>query len=116
MALTDFEIRRYQQIVDEFLNEYSPINCSGDMLNCYFEGPGKLVVELFSLLGSATEVGGDKVMAEFSEADRLWSIYFKDSKQQWRTYDPLSKVKRLNEFLNEIRFFISNRLILRSCS
>ena len=117
MALTEFEIKRYQKIVDDFSFECLSYGYSDWISGCSFEESGCVTIEMFSFYEcSEINSGSDRVKAEFSEVDKVWSIYFEDSENEWKSYDPLSKVRRLSDFLEVVRFFLINRsfLILNS--
>jgi hypothetical protein len=104
MAISEFETKRCEQIVQRYLDGRRPppphIRSEVD-LGCRVIGQS---VEMFEIRQVWKGKPGEKMEHPFAKATyvkskAVWKIYWQQADLKWHRYEPNSEVKNIEEFL-----------------
>ncbi len=105
MAISEFEIKRCEKDLEKFMCKHRPPAHIRSEVDIGYRIENQSV-ELFEVLSrwdnpqEKTETPIAK--ATFIKAQQIWKIYWQRSDLKWHSYDPVPKVKHLEEFLSVV--------------
>jgi hypothetical protein len=103
MSLSEFETKRFEQIVQRYVDQHRPpphIRPELD-LGCRVNGQS---VEIFEIRPVWRGLPGEKMehpvaKATYVKSRSIWKVYWQRADLKWHRYDPDSEVKSLKGFV-----------------
>ena len=105
MAISEFEIKRCEKDIEKFMSKHRPPAHMRSEVDIRYRIENQSV-ELFEVRPrwdnpqEKTEIPVAK--ATFIKAKQIWKIYWQRSDLKWHSYDPVPKVKYLEDFLSVV--------------
>jgi len=102
MAISEFEIKRCEKYVGEYVAKHRPpAYVRNEVDLCYrIEDQSVLIYELRSLRNKPEQkVEAMVAKTTYVKKDKIWKIFWQMSDMKWHSYEPNPKVKTLEEFL-----------------
>lgn len=102
MAISEFEIKRYEKIVGQYIEKRRPAPHIRSQLDLTFRIEGQSVIiyeirEVWNQPGKKLESPISK--ATYVKSTNTWKIYWQRADLKWHRYDPTPEVKTIEEFL-----------------
>lgn len=103
MALSEFETRKYEKLVGDFIERRRPPLHVRKELDLGFRVKGQSV-EIFEIRPMWRQP--DKIIEEavakatYVRSKKVWKVYWQRADLKWHRYDPDPEVYSLEEFLN----------------
>ena len=105
MALSEFEIKRCEKMLDEFLVEHRPPMHVRNQLDINYRIVNQSV-EIFEIRphfqDPLIQIEKPVAKATFVKIQKLWKVFWQKSDLKWHRYEPVPEVKRLEEFLDVV--------------
>ncbi|MEL0630815.1 DUF3024 domain-containing protein [Psychromonas aquatilis] len=105
MAISEFEIKRYEKELDKFIDEHRPPVHVRDQLDINYKIENQSVV-LFEIRANfrnpSEKLDIPIAKATYVKTQKVWKIYWQKSDLKWHEYEPVAIVKYLEEFLNVV--------------
>lgn len=103
MAISEFEIKRCEQLVQKYLDERRPPVHIRAELDLGYRMNGQSV-EMFEIRPVWQGQAGEKMEHPFAKATyvkskAVWKVYWQRADLKWHRYEPNSEVKSLEDFL-----------------
>ncbi len=102
MAISEFEIKRYEKIVGQYIEKRRPAPHVRNQVDLAFriEGQSVIIYEIRELWIQP----GEKIESPISKATyvkntKTWKIYWQRADLKWHRYEPTPEVKTIEEFL-----------------
>ncbi len=102
MALSEFEIKRIEKIVGDYIDRLRPPPEMRDKVDLAYRISGQSVeiFEIRPLWGDPNEKIEESVAkATYVKSRKIWRIYWLRANLKWYRYDPDPKVDRLEDFI-----------------
>lgn len=113
MVISELEFKRIEKKFDMFFSFYTGDKYFYDCSFSYkFDKSG---VTFYECGLNGVVIGEGLVRAEYNCLDRNWYLKQRGGRNEWFEYEPLPKVSEIDIFLEELRMFINNRIILKMC-
>ena len=117
MALSEFEIKKFEKIVREYIEKHRPPPHIRDEVDLSFRVKGQSVeiFEIRAMWNNPNEKIEESVAkARYAKSSDIWKIYWQRADLKWHSYEPDPEVKTLEEFLkvverDETRFAYSSK-------
>lgn len=111
MVVSEFELERFERKVDSFFLSFKEDRYFDE---CRFDYKfDELGVIFYESMPSTYALRKEIIRADYNSLDRKWYLKGKKANGDWFEYDPLPKVSKVEELLEEIALFISNRVIIK---
>jgi spore coat polysaccharide biosynthesis protein SpsF (cytidylyltransferase family) len=102
MALSEFEIKRTESLVEKFIEKRRPSPEIRDQLDLGFRIKGQSV-EIFEIRpvwnNPKKKIEESVAKATFVKTNKSWKIYWKRADLKWHRYDPDPEVDYIEDFL-----------------
>jgi hypothetical protein len=103
MAFSEFEIKRYEQIVGRYVEGRRPAPSIRPKLDLGSRVKGQ-TVEIFEIRPVWRGKAGEKMespvaKATYVKARRIWRIFWQRADLKWHSYEPVAEVVNLEDFL-----------------
>jgi len=103
MAISEFEIKRCEQLVQKYLDGRRPPAHIRPELDLGYRMNGQSV-EMFEIRPVWKGQPGEKMELPFAKATyvkskAVWKVYWQRADLKWHRYEPNSEVKSLEDFL-----------------
>ncbi len=102
MTISEFEIKRYEKIVGQYIEKRRPAPHVRNQVDLAFriEGQSVIIYEIRELWNQP----GEKIESPISKATyvkntKTWKIYWQRADLKWHRYEPTPEVKTIEEFL-----------------
>lgn len=105
MAISEFEIKRCEKYVSEYIaKNRPPAHVRNEVDLCYrIEDQSILIYELRSLWNKPEQkIESMVAKTTYVKKDKLWKVFWQKSDMKWHSYEPVPTVKTLEEFLSTI--------------
>ena len=106
MAFSEFEVKRYSNLVEEFISLNGPPVHIHDQLKWGYriEGQSIIIFEIRPRWDDPEEKI-ESVIAKttFVKSKQTWKIYWQRADLRWHGYKPVPEVGRLEEFLAVVK-------------
>jgi hypothetical protein len=105
MAISEFEIKKCEKDIEKFMSKHRPPAHIRSEVDIGYRIDNQSV-ELFEVRPrwdnpqEKTETPVAK--ATFIKAKQIWKVYWQRSDLKWHSYDPMPKVKYLEDFLSVV--------------
>lgn len=103
MAFSEFERKRYEKIVDAYVQRRRPPPRLRKELDISFRIRGQSI-ELFEIRPAWREPGkqieNPIIKATYVKRDDCWKVYWQRADLKWHRYDPAPAVKTIQEVLD----------------
>jgi hypothetical protein len=105
MSFSEFEIKRYEKVIREFINKRRPPAHMRNEVDLGFRLTGQSI-EIFEIR-AVWDNPKEKTEQSFAKAtyvkrQNIWKIYWMKSDLKWHKYEPGFEVSELNEFVSII--------------
>jgi hypothetical protein len=103
MAISEFEIKRYEKIVGQYVEKHRPPEHLRDQVDLAFriEGQSVFIFEIREVWNRPGEKMESPIAkATFVKKKKSWKIYWQRADLKWHRYDPAPEVKTIDDFLN----------------
>ena len=105
MAISEFEIKRIEKIVGEFIEKKRPEPHIRDKLDIAFRINGQSF-EVYEIRpqwdNPAIKIEGPIAKATYVKSKKIWKLYWMRGNLKWYSYEPLAQSKSLEKILDEI--------------
>lgn len=105
MALSEFEIKKVERAISEFLTEHRPpqhIRAELD-IGCRLEDQSVYIFEIRPKWNNPSEYHELPVAkSTFVREQRIWKIYWMRQDLKWHSYEPNSQVKTIEQVFNVV--------------
>ena len=102
MALSEFEIKKCEKLVGDFVDKRRPPPHIRDQVDLGFRVKGQSV-EIFEIrpLWNDPERKIEEAVAKttYVKKSKVWNVYWQRADLKWHRYDPRPSVESLEEFL-----------------
>lgn len=103
MAISEFEIKRYEKIVGDYIEKRRPPAEVRDQVDLGFRIKGQSIVifeirEVWNQPDQKVEI--DIAKATYVKRHKIWKIYWQRADLKWHRYDPTPEANSVEEFLN----------------
>ena len=102
MVISEFEIKRYEKIVGQYIEKRRPALHIRNQVDLTFriEGQSVTIYEVREVWNKS----GKKIESPISKATyvkntKTWKIYWQRADLKWHRYEPTPEVKTIEEFL-----------------
>ena len=102
MAFSEFETKKFEKVVDSFIQKRRPPPHIRNELDLGFRIKGQSVeiFEIRPLWQNPKEKMEEPVAkATYVKTQRVWKVYWQRADLKWHRYDPDPEVQTLDEFL-----------------
>jgi len=105
MAISEFEIKRYEKIVGQYIEGRRPPVHVRDQVDLAFRIDDQSVIifeirEIWDQPGKKVESPIAK--ATYVKKTKSWKIYWQRADLKWHRYEPASEVRTIEEFLDVV--------------
>lgn len=106
MAISEFEIKRYEKELEKFLEENRPPAHVREQVDLAYRISGQSV-EIFEIRAGIrdpsqkTEISVAK--STYVKSQKIWKVYWMRQDLKWHRYPPVPQVKHLEEFLKLVK-------------
>ena len=102
MAISEFEIKRYEKIVGQYIEKRRPPAQLRDQVDLAFRVEGQSVIifeirEVWNQKDKKTESPIAK--ATYVKKSNSWKIYWQRADLKWHSYEPTPETKTIEDFL-----------------
>ncbi|MBW1965665.1 MAG: DUF3024 domain-containing protein [Deltaproteobacteria bacterium] len=105
MALSEFEIKRIEKIVGQFVENRRPSPEKRSKLDISFKISGQSF-EIFDIRprwdDPSQKIEGSIAKATFVKSTKNWKLYWKRADMKWHGYEPFQESKSLEKILEVI--------------
>ncbi len=105
MTLSEFEIRRCEKLVGQYVENHRPPAHIRNELDLAFRIKGQSV-EIFEIRPAWREPGvkieSPVAKATYVKAQQIWKVYWQRADLKWHRYDPDPEVKTIEQFLKVV--------------
>ena len=105
MALNEFEEKRIEKIVRQYVEKHRPpphLRSEVD-LSFRLKGQSVEIFEIRSLWSNPNEKIEEAVAkATYVKSRKIWKVFWQRADLKWHRYDPVPEVKILEEFLEVV--------------
>lgn len=102
MAFTEFEKKKYEMIVSEFIKKRRPPLHVRDKVDLNFRIEEQSV-EIFEIRpmwqNPEKKIESAIAKATFVRTQKLWNVYWQRADLKWHSYEPEPEVKELEDFI-----------------
>jgi hypothetical protein len=102
MAFTEFENKRFEKLVGQFIEKHRPSAEMRDKVDLSFRIDGQSIV-IFEIRASFHQPGvkieSNIAKATFVKSQNFWKVYWQRADLKWHSYSPHPQVKAVQEFL-----------------
>jgi len=102
MAISEFEIKRCEKLVGQYVESHRPPTHIRNELDLSFRINGQSV-EIFEIRPAWQRPGvkmeSPVAKATYVKAQKIWKVYWQRADLKWHRYDPDPEVKTIEEFL-----------------
>ncbi len=102
MALTEFEIKRCEKLVGQYIESRRPPAHIRNEIDLAYRIKGQSV-EIFEIRPAwrdpKTRIESPIAKATYVKKNDVWKIYWQRADLKWHRYDPNSEVKSIEKFL-----------------
>ena len=105
MAISEFEIKRYEKIVNQYIDKHRPPEHLRDQVDLAFriEGQSVFIFEVREVWNRPGEKMESPIAkATFVKKKKSWKIYWQRADLKWHRYEPTPEVKTIEEFLTVV--------------
>ena len=102
MAISEFEIKRCEKHVGEYIAKHRPpVHIRNEVdLSFRIEDQSILIFEIRSLFNKVDEkIESMVAKTTYIKKTKTWKIFWHKSDMKWHTYQPQPEVKTLEEFI-----------------
>jgi hypothetical protein len=102
MAISEFEIKRYEKIVGQYIEKRRPAPHVRNQVDLAFriEGQSVIIYELRELWNQPDKkIESPISKATYVKNTKTWKIYWQRADLKWHRYEPTPEVKTIEEFL-----------------
>ena len=105
MAISEFEIKRYEKIVGQYIEKRRPAPPIRNQVDLTFRIEGQNITiyeirEVWNQPGKKIESPISK--AKYVKITKTWKIYWQRADLKWHRYEPTPEVKTIEEFLTVV--------------
>ncbi len=105
MALSEFEIKRIEKLVGEFIESRRPEPSIRDELDISFKISGQSL-EVFEIRprwdDPSIKLEGSIAKATYVKKSKSWKLYWKRADMKWHWYEPFGQSESLEEVIDAI--------------
>ena len=105
MALSEFEIKKIEKIVREYIEKHRPPPHIRSEVDLSFRVKGQSV-EIFEIRpmwnNPKEKIEESVAKATYVKSSDIWKIYWQRADLKWHRYEPDPEVKTLEEFLEVV--------------
>ena len=105
MALSDFEKKRIERIVRDYIEKHRPPAHIRNEVDLSFRVKGQSV-EIFEVRPKwddpSVKIEESLAKATYVKSKRIWKIYWQRADLKWHRYDPEPEVKTIEQFLDVV--------------
>jgi hypothetical protein len=103
MSFSEFETKRFEQIVQRYVDQHRPPPQIRPELDLGYRVNGQSV-EIFEIRPVWRGLPGEKMeqpvaKATYVKSRSIWKVYWQRADLKWHRYDPDSEVKSLEDFV-----------------
>jgi len=105
MTLSEFEQKKCEKIVREYVEKHRPPAHIRDEVDLSFRVKGQSVeiFEIRSMWNDPTEKVEEFVAkATYAKSRNIWKVFWQRADLKWHSYEPEPEVKTLEEFLDVV--------------
>lgn len=105
MAISEFEIKRYEKIVGQYIEGRRPPEHVRDQVDLTFriDGQSVIIFEIREIWNQRDKkVESPIAKATYVKKANLWKIYWQRADLKWHRYEPTAEVKTIEEFLEVV--------------
>ena len=102
MAFSQLEIKRYEKILDQFIQKRRPPPSMRDQLDLAFriEGQNVEIIEIRPRWREPErKIEHPVAKATYVKTQKIWKIYWQRADLKWHCYEPSPEVKTLDLFI-----------------
>jgi hypothetical protein len=102
MAISEFEIKRYEKIVGQYIEKRRPPAHVRSQVDLAFriEGQSVIIFEIREIWNQQDKkVESPIAKATFVKKTNLWKLYWQRADLKWHRYEPTPETKTIEEFL-----------------
>jgi len=102
MALSEFEMKKFEKVVDSFVQKRRPPPHIRNEVDLGFRIKGQSV-EIFEIRPAwqnpTEKIEEPVAKGTYVKTQRVWKVYWQKADLKWHRYDPDPEVQTLDEFL-----------------
>ena len=105
MSLSEFETKRYEKVINEFLDKRRPPAHIRDEVDLGFrlDGQSVEIFEIRAVWNNPEEKMEQPVAkATYVKRQNLWKVYWMKSDLKWHKYEPEFEVRELTDFITVV--------------
>lgn len=106
MALSEFEIKRIEKIVGQFVESRRPDPSKREQLDISFKISGQSfeILEIRPQWDNPDKkIEGSVAKATYVKSKKIWKLYWQRADMKWHGYEPFRESKSLEEILEVIK-------------
>ena len=103
MAISEFEIKRCEKYVSEYIEKNRPpAHVRNEVDLCYrIEDQSVIIYEIRAAWKAPKEKIEEMVAkTTYVKKDKVWKVFWHRADMKWHGYEPMPKVKTLEDFLS----------------
>ncbi len=103
MAISEFEIKRCDKYVSEYIAKHRPpAHIRNEVDLCYrIEDQSIIIYELRSIWNKPDKkIEAMVAKTTYVKKSKIWKVYWHRADMKWHSYDPTPEVNTLEEFLS----------------
>lgn len=105
MALSEFETKRYEKMLEDFLRKRRPPPHVRNELDLAYRVKGQSV-EIFEIRpawdNTSKKIENPIAKATYVKTQRVWKIYWQRADLKWHRYEPHPETRTLEEFIGVV--------------
>jgi hypothetical protein len=105
MALSEFEAKKYEKIMKDYVEEHRPPVHLRNEIDLSFRIKGQSV-EIFEIRplwsDKSKKIEESVAKATYVKNQKIWKVYWQRADLKWHRYDPHPETKTLEEFLDVV--------------
>ena len=105
MAISEFEIKRCEKLVGQYVESRRPPAHIRNELDLSFRINGQSI-EIFGIRPAWREPGvkieSPVAKATYVKTQKIWKVYWQSADLKWHRYDPAPEVKTIEQFLEVV--------------
>jgi len=105
MAISEFEIKRYEKIVGAYIEKRRPPEQVRNQVDLSFrvEGQSVVIFEIREVWNQPEKkVETPIAKATYVKNSNRWKVYWQRADLKWHRYEPAAEVKTIEEFLTVV--------------
>ena len=102
MAISEFEIKRFEKLVGQYIEKHRPAPHLRDQVDLKFriEKQSIIIFEIREIWNQRDKKVEEFIAkATYIKKTNSWKIYWQRSDLKWHKYDPVPETKTIEEFL-----------------